>query len=456
MAFRTIPLLVASAVVAAACAGDGGESVSDDDGTAEGPATATIVTTTTIAGTTTTTMAVAGSGSAAADDPTPTDPAPTTTTGASSTEVSVTTAPSPSTTPAPAPTTPPRVGDPNVSSEIVGDFARPIDLAIRPGDDRLYIVEQSGRVVRYDGDASAVVLDIAPRVSGGNEQGLLGLAFSPDGSLGYIDFTDTSGDTQVVEFAVDPDGVFDPASERTVLSVDQPFGNHNAGDLAFGPDGLLYITLGDGGSGGDPERNGNDPSTLLGSLLRIDPTPDGDRAYTIPPGNPGLDDPGVADEVWAWGLRNPWKIAFDPVTEELWIADVGQNEFEEINVVAPTPPFTAGRAVDFGWSAFEGTERFNADVADIGPTMPVLTYSHADGCSVSGGAPYRGAAIPELEPAFVYSDFCTGTIWALDLAGSRNLTLLGGFGDVSAVRVGPDGELYVLERTGSVHRLVPG
>ncbi len=200
----------------------------------------------------------------------------------------------------------------------------------------------------------------------------------------------------------------------------------------------------------------------LGSILRIDPAAAGDVPYTIPPDNPfagGAEFAGTtgAPEVWAWGLRNPWKIAFDPVTGELWIPDVGQNEFEEINVVGPTGEASAGRGLDFGWSAFEGTERFNGDVPDTGrTTTPVLTYSHADGCSISGGVPYRGTVIPALAPAFVYSDYCTGTIWALDLAGGRNLTLLEGFDSVASVRAGPDGELYVLERSGTVHRLVAG
>jgi glucose/arabinose dehydrogenase len=428
----TLPLAIA--LVVAACSGNG-------DLGGDGPSSAAIATTV---------------GPTAGPTPPNTDPTGATQPVPSATSPPTSTAGTTAST-APATVPPPRVGAPVVASEAVGEFDEPVDLAVRPGDDRLYIVEQPGRVIRHGGDETTSVLDMTGRVSTGGEQGLLGLAFSPDGSMAYVDFTDSSGDTVVAEFAVDADGRFDPSSERTVILVAQPFSNHNAGDLEFGPDGMLFITLGDGGSGGDPQRNGSNPATLLGSLLRIDPTPSADAAYTIPVGNPGDDDPAIAPEVWSWGLRNPWKIAFDPVTEQLWIADVGQNEFEEINVVAPTDGFAAGRGLDFGWSAFEGAERFDDDVADTGSTtFPVLTYSHADGCSISGGVPYRGTAIPELEPAFVYSDYCTSTIWALDLHGGRNLTLLEGFDSVSAVRAGPDDELYVLERSGTVHRLIAG
>jgi glucose/arabinose dehydrogenase len=340
---------------------------------------------------------------------------------------------------------------------VVADVSRPVDLAVRPGDEALYLVEQGGRVIRIDGDSATVVADLGGRTAASGEQGLLGVAFSADGTSAYANYTDRGGDTAIAEYPVAADGSFDVDAERILLIVDQPFSNHNAGDLAIGPDGMLYIPLGDGGSGNDPGRRSSDPSSLLGSLLRIDPRPAGDQAYTIPADNPFAGGAaGGAPEVWAWGLRNPWKIAFDAVTDELWIADVGQNEYEEINLVVPVDGFAAGRGADFGWSAYEGFERFNTDVADPGDLVqPVLTYRHgADGCSISGGVPYRGTAIPELSPAFVYSDYCSGKLWALDLAGGRNLTLLEGFRSVTAVRAGPDGEIYVLERGGAVHRVV--
>ena len=382
-------------------------------------------------------------------------------------DVDVTAAPG-TTTPSPATATPLVVGDPQVAAVEVGRFERPVDLVPRPGEAALYVVQQTGEIVRWERDADdrRTVLDLGGRLIDGGEQGLLGLAFSPDGATAYIDFTAIDRTTRIVEYAVSDDGDFDPASERVLLAVDQPYSNHNAGDLDVDQDGLLYITLGDGGSGGDPQRVANDPRSLLGSLLRIDPTPSGDRPYSIPPENPFADGPLAlgdgttiegAAEVFAWGLRNPWKIAFDPVTGDLWIPDVGQNQFEEINVVGPTTDRPAGWAHDFGWSAFEGTSRFNADVADTGRmTPPVLTYAHGtDGCSISGGVPYRGAAIAELAPAFVYSDYCSGVVWALDLAGSRNLVLLDGFVGVTAIRADASGELYILEAGGRIAQIIP-
>lgn len=437
-------ILIAGALVwAAGCAPDApaDSDAGDDDGSS-----AVIVTTT--AASTTASTAAATAPTVTGTDSTGTEPTgtgPTTTT----------------------PRSEPTVGDPVVIAVEAGRFDRPVDLVARPGDDALFVVQQGGRVVRWAGDDRSTVLDLASRIGGRNEQGLLGLAFSPDGATAYVDFTATDGTTTIAEYAVASDGTFDGASERIVLTVTQPYPNHNAGDLAVDADGLLYVTLGDGGSGGDPGRVASDPSTLLGSLLRIDPTPTATASYTIPPDNPfaagplALDDGTVvagAPEVFAWGLRNPWKIAFDPVTSDLWIPDVGQNQYEEINVVHPTDGHPAGWAHDFGWSAFEGTERFNPDVPDTGRlTMPVLTYEHgADGCSITGGEPYRGTAIPDLAPAFVYSDFCSGIVWALDLAGGRNLVLLDGFAGVTAIRADADGELYVLEADGTISRLVAG
>ena len=199
-----------------------------------------------------------------------------------------------------------------------------------------------------------------------------------------------------------------------LLQIDQPYPNHNGGDLALGPDGMLYVAMGDGGSGGDPERRASDPTNLLGKLLRIDPAPSGDAAYSIPADNPfatgSMGDVAGAPEVWAWGLRNPWRIAFDPATAELWIADVGQNRIEEIDAVGPTADHPAGWGTNFGWSAFEGNDRFNDDVADPGNLVfPVWTYTHDEGCSISGGAVYRGTVIAGLAPAYVYSDYCAGS-----------------------------------------------
>ena len=362
-------------------------------------------------------------------------------------------APAAPTTPLPS-TPPPAVGDPVVSSELITTVESPVGLGVRPGDSSLYVLEQAGHVVKVTlgegGDAQQrVVADLDDRIDAGGERGLLGIAFSADGARAWLDYTDNDGDTVVAEYPVAADGTFDVAAERVLLTIDQPYPNHNGGDLVLGPDGMLYVAMGDGGSGGDPERRASDPQQLLGKLLRIDPTPSGDAQYTVPSDNP------FGNEVWSYGLRNPWKIAFDPVTGELWVADVGQNAVEEVNVVAPTD-HPAGWGVNFGWSAYEGNERYNEDVEDPGDLVfPVVTYGHDDGCSISGGAVYRGTAIPELAPAYVYGDYCSGVVWAYDQVGQRTLTLLE-LDSVTAIRTGPDGELYVLQAAGDVVRLVAG
>ncbi len=445
---RRFAALTGFALLATACGGD------DDNSTA-----VIVTTTTSVEAPTSPTSSVTVS----TDPPTSAETTDVTAPTSTSPTSSETTAPP--TTQAPEPDPPaaePEVGDPDVATELVVSLDRPVDLAVRPGDGALHLVNQSGTVVRVDPEtgASTTTLDVTDRITYGGEQGLLGLEFSPDGSKAYTNHSAPDGSTVITEYTVGDDGVLDPASARELLTVAQPYRNHNAGDLAFGTDGMLYVPLGDGGAGGDPERRSSDPTSLLGSLLRIDPTPDGTSPYSIPADNPFAEGPrdGVdgAPEVWAWGLRNPWKVAFDPTTGALWIADVGQNQYEEVNrVMAGDLP--AGYAVDFGWSGLEGTEVFNEDDLRDGTTLPVLTYEHgADGCSISGGAPYRGSAIDELEPAYVYSDYCSGIVWALDLAGGRNLRLLDGLIEVTAVRPGPDGELYVLQGDGDVLRLVAG
>jgi glucose/arabinose dehydrogenase len=445
-----------AALVASAC---GGGDSSDGDGTTEEPGSGAVIVTTTTS-TTTADGAAPTSTPASAPASAPAEPPePSTTSASSTTTIPGSTTPGPTTATLPAQD--PVVGDPVVGSVVVATVDAPVDLAVRPGDAGLFVVEQPGRVVRVDPATGVTtpIVDLVDRITSGGEQGLLGLEFSADGSLAYADYTDRSGDTVIAEYTVAAEGTIDPASERVLLTVPQPYRNHNGGDLAFGPDGFLYITLGDGGSGGDPERRASDPTSLLGSLLRIDPTPSGTAPYSIPADNPfasgSFEGRAGAPEVWAWGLRNPWKIAFDPTNGDLWIADVGQNAHEEVNLVrADGRP--AGFARFFGWSAFEGTEPFNADVDPAGAVPPVLTYPHGgDACSISGGVPYRGTAIPGLEPAYLYSDYCSGILWALDLVGGRNLVLLDDFDGVTAVRAGPDREVYVLEAGGDVSRVIP-
>jgi glucose/arabinose dehydrogenase len=422
------PTLALIALLASMAACDGDHETGDTDDTDE--TRGSVATAATIAMTTTTVATVPGASIAP----------PATAPAGSSPPIST--------------TAPPSVGDPIVSSELVTTVESPVGLGVRPGDSSLYVLEQAGHVIKVvpveGGDAErSVVADLDDRIDSGGERGLLGIAFSADGARAWLDYTDNDGNTVVAEYPVAADGTFDVAAERVLLTIDQPYPNHNGGDLVIGPDGMLYVAMGDGGSGGDPQRRASDTQQLLGKLLRIDPNPNGDAQYTVPADNP------FGNEVWSYGLRNPWKIAFDPVTGELWVADVGQNAVEEINVVAPTD-HPAGWGVNFGWSAYEGNERYNDDVEDPGDLVfPVVTYGHEDGCSVSGGAVYRGTAIPELAPAYVYSDYCSGVLWAYDQVGQRTLTL-GELDSVTAIRTGPDAELYVLQAGGDVLRLIAG
>jgi glucose/arabinose dehydrogenase len=332
---------------------------------------------------------------------------------------------------------------------------QPTAMAIRPGDDALYVAEKVGRVVaiRGDGVDGTPVLDVTSEVSLGAEQGLLGLAFSPDGRWLYVDLTDTAGDTRVLAYAMGP-RTADPASGREILRVDQPFGNHNGGQLAFGPDGSLYVALGDGGSGGDPQGNGQSLDTLLGKILRIDPTPEGPRAYRVPPDNPFAGTEGARPEIWDLGLRNPWRFSFDRRTGDLWIGDVGQSAWEEIDL----EPAGSGGGRDYGWNAMEGSHPYPGGAErDRAMVDPIFEYPH-DGsvCAVTGGYRYRGSRIASLEGWYVFGDFCGGGLEAIRPAGGdvehRDLgprvENLASFGEDGA------GELYALSLSGPVYRLV--
>lgn len=343
-------------------------------------------------------------------------------------------------------------------ASFVSDLNSPVDLAWRTGDPALYVVLQGGTIVSVrNGVAGPVVLDLSNSITSGAEQGLLGLAFHPSKSLAYVDFTNRDGDTVVVEYAVAEDGMFDVSSARDVLTIDQPYANHNGGNLAFGPDGYLYIGTGDGGSANDPQRRALNVSTLLGKILRIDPIAAGEQPYTVPVDNPFTDVAGARPEVWSVGLRNPWRFSFDSATGDLWIGDVGQGAWEEVDLARAVDG--GGRGTNFGWSAFEGTHRFNADQAADGVTMPIFEYQHGDaGCSVSGGAVYRGALLPQLDGWYVASDYCSGIVTALHAPdGMLTATVqLGTVNGVSAIRAGPDGELYVLSlNDNAVYRLAP-
>lgn len=341
---------------------------------------------------------------------------------------------------------PPLAADQVTFAPFVRDLASPVDLAWRGGDDVLYVALQGGTIVPVRGGvAGAPVLDISGSVTSGVEQGLLGLAFHPSEPLAYVNYTDADGDTVIAEYSVADDGTFDASTARELLTIDQPHANHNGGNLEFGPDGYLYIGMGDGGSGGDPDRRSLNLSELLGKMLRIDPTPIGDQPYSVPADNPFVGVDGARPEIWSAGLRNPWRFTFDSATGDLWIGDVGQGEWEEINLTRAVDG--GGRGTNFGWSAFEGTHRFNDDQSEDGVTMPIFEFQHGPaGCSVSGGDVYHGSEVPALAGWYVFSDYCSGIVTALQQTNGvlTGQVELGAVSAVSAICSGPDGQLYVL------------
>jgi len=359
---------------------------------------------------------------------------------------------------APPPSGPPGdVSDLSLTVEqVASGLDRPLYLTSPEGDERLFVVEQPGsiRIVRNGAVQAEPYLDIRSRVGSGGERGLLSLAFHPrfrDNGRFFVNFTDTSGDTRVEEFDVDPAAsTLSRTQGDLVIGVDQPYSNHNGGLLKFGPDGNLWIGLGDGGSGGDPRGNGQDPTTLLGSILRIDP--DGGSPYAVPPDNPFVGEAG-RDEVFAYGLRNPWRFAFDRSRRLLYVADVGQDDWEEVSVI----PADSG-GVNFGWNVMEGAHCFDADSCDTsGLLLPAVEYSQDEGCAIIGGEVYRGA-IPELAGHYFYADFCTFRLRSFVYEGGEAREQRSwdvgdpgrplGFGRDSS------GEVYLLVEGGTVFRLV--
>jgi glucose/arabinose dehydrogenase len=344
------------------------------------------------------------------------------------------------------------------AERVVSGLSSPVHLTSPPGDDRLFIVEQGGRIrVFEDGQLrSSPFLDIASRVRSGGEQGLLSMAFHPDYATNgffFVYYTDNGGDTRVERYRVSADpNVADAASMKLILAHDQPYANHNGGLVMFGPDGMFYIGLGDGGSGGDPHGHGQNRGTLLGALLRIDV--DAGDPYGIPADNPFRDTAGARPEIWAYGLRNPWRFDFDEPTDHVYIADVGQNRWEEINVV------DAGAAgVNYGWKVREGAHCYNASTcASDGLTDPILEYDHGDGCSITGGYVYRGSAIPELVGHYFFGDYCDGWVGSFRVDGDRAVERvqweLGSLGNILSFGEDAAGEVYVLSQNGSVYRLV--
>ncbi len=357
--------------------------------------------------------------------------------------------PEPTTTTAPATTTTPAdLAAARVALTPVAPAQAATALASRRGDDALYVAEQAGRVLAVvDGVvAPTPVLDLGPRVRSGGEQGLVGLTFSPDGERLYVHYSGADGETTVDEYAFTPTpgggGTADPATRRTLLTLDQPQPNHNGGQLTFGPDGALYLGLGDGGAGGDqgaghaPEGNGQSPDTLLGKIVRFDPA---------------SDEPAI----FASGLRNPWRFSFDRETDDLWIGDVGQDAWEEIDRL----PFAQTQGANLGWPLLEGTHPFRAGSAP-GSVLPTFEVSQETGaCAIVGGFVYRGTHIPALAGSYLFTDNCDGRVRALRLDDQGNVALER---DLGVSLEGPttfgedaDGELYVASGTDGVFRIDP-
>jgi len=387
--------------------------------------------------------------------------ATTTSTGAAST----TTAPSattaaptsaaPATTAVPATLAP---ADIRLGLVEVASVEQPTALAARPGDDTLFVTSQPGTVYAIrTGEEPAPVLDLTSSVESGGEQGLLGIAFSPDGNTVYLNYTLDDRSAQVDAYAVDEDGNIDAESRRSIINIPHPGeDNHNGGHLVVDASGLLYIATGDGGGSGDPDRNALDLLSLLGKILRIAPSATGE-GYDLPPDNPFFAMSSKRNEIWSYGLRNPWKFSFDRLTGDLWLGDVGQNKIEEINFV--TAADGAGRDANFGWSAFEGTKRYNDDVPKPeNHVEPVHEYSHrGKSASVTGGYVYRGSAIPALYGAYLFGDNALGTVWALRLDddGDAKVAEVGFVEAVSAFGEDNTGEIYAMSYSrGMVYRIV--
>lgn len=330
---------------------------------------------------------------------------------------------------------------------ITSGLNRPVDIqSAFDGSGRLFILEKFGtiRVLENGGLAAQPFLDISDRVNdNSNEMGLLGLAFHPDykqnGFL-YVNYTGAGGNTFISRFQASGNAA-DPNSGKTLLTIDQPFPNHNGGAVAFGPDGYLYLGLGDGGSAGDPQKNGQNTNSLLGKVLRIDV--DSGDPYAIPADNP------FGNEVWAYGLRNPWRMSFDRARGDLWIGDVGQGAWEEIDIL---PAGSQGGA-NFGWSIMEGSHGYDGG-PQPGLLLPVTEYSHAYGCSVTGGYVYRGA-MPEWNGIYLYGDYCTGTIWGLlpSAGGWQNQVLFETRANITSFGTDEAGEIYFAGDNGNIYNL---
>jgi glucose/arabinose dehydrogenase len=345
---------------------------------------------------------------------------------------------------------------------VASGLVSPTFLASPPGGTDIYIVEQPGRIRKLvNGVPQTPVLDISARVSSGGERGMLSLAFDPgfatNGNV-FVYFTDTNGDIAIERFTIPVTGGVEPpsGSEATAVRVltisHRTFANHNGGQLQFGLDGMLYLGTGDGGGAGDPFGNGQNLDTLLGKILRIDVR---SLPYKVPPDNPFVDQPGKRPEIWAFGVRNPWRFSFDSTTRSLYIADVGEGSREEVDVVA-----ASAAGLDYGWNIWEGAICYPSGTScnPAGITMPLIDYDHGDGCSITGGYVYRGSALPEITGRYFYSDFCSGWLRSFLVTGAAAIERtdwgVTPVGSIQSFGVDSRKELYVLTSTGGVYKLV--
>ena len=343
--------------------------------------------------------------------------------------------------------------------EVAAGLSDPLYLTSPATDSRLFVVEQRGRIrILKNGQLLATpFLDITSRVSSGGERGLLSVAFHPSYATNgffYVNFTDLAGNTRVERFSVSSNAdIANAGSSKLILTVAQPFANHNGGLNLFGPDGMLYIGLGDGGSAGDPQGNGQSLATLLGKILRIDV--DRGDPYAIPPNNPFVGRSDARGEIWAYGLRNPWRFAFDRIGGLLYVADVGQNRFEEVDVV----PSTTG-GINYGWNIMEGASCFvTTPCNQTSLELPALVYDHSNGaCSITGGYAYRGNVITDLIGTYLYSDYCAGFLksfrYQSGIATEQRTHDVGNIGSITSFGQDAAGELYLTSSNGSVYRIV--
>jgi len=340
---------------------------------------------------------------------------------------------------------------------VASGFAKPLYLT-HAHDQRLFVVQQAGQIMIIEGGVTRPTpfLDIKTRVgSNGNEQGLLSVAFHPNyqkNGLFYVNYTNLEGSTTIARYHVSADpNVADEISEQILLTIPQPYSNHNGGHILFGPDGYLYIGMGDGGAANDPHNNGQSLNTLLGKILRLDV--DTGSPYGVPQDNPFITTAAARPEIWSFGWRNPWRMAFDAATGDLYVADVGQNQYEEVDVELAG----SGGGQNYGWRLMEASHCFNptsCDPATLKVVMPIAEYPHSQGCSVTGGYVYHGTQFPQLNGVYLYADYCTGTVWGLrhEADGSwSQAELLASGKIISSFGLDAAGELYLIDhRSGEV------